>query len=145
MCPFLCADLRLQPSLQMSTIQDPRKTWLVMGAYSQFGGGCHLWARDCPLPAGSGCRPPVSLPLVGGRGKAGPQLAPLLSAPSSPLLSLNPLFCEWARFHLRLELFGESSLSLSPVFSFWLSHSLGCHVMLAPSDCLQGIQAWSLP
>ena len=39
---------------------------------------------------------------------------------------LNPLFCEWARLHLRLELFmGKFSLSLF-FFPLWLSHSLGC-------------------
>ena len=37
---------------------------------------------------------------------------------------LNPLLCEWT---LR-----------------W-SHDLGCYLMLAPSDCPQGIRAWSLP
>ena len=28
---------------------------------------------------------------------------------------------------------------------FSLSYSLGCYLKLAPSDCPQGIQAWSLP
>ena len=60
--------------------------------------------------------------------------------------SLNPLFCELARLCLRLELFAESSLSLSYFFlSLWISHSLGCYLMLAPSDWPQGIQAQSLP
>ena len=61
--------------------------------------------------------------------------------------SLNPLFCKWARLCLRLELFmGKFSLSLSLFFfSLWLSHSLGCYLRLAPSDCPQGIQAQSLP
>ena len=36
-----------------------------LGTCSQFGGGCHLWGRDCPLPSSSGCRLPASLPLVG--------------------------------------------------------------------------------
>ena len=35
----------------------------------------------------------------------------------------------------------ESSL----VFSPWLSHSLGFYLRLAPSDCPQGIRAWSPP
>ena len=53
-CLLWGADLRLQPSWQMSTIQDPR--WLATGTCSQFGGRCHLWGRDCgsPLPSGSG-------------------------------------------------------------------------------------------
>ena len=61
--------------------------------------------------------------------------------------SLNSLFWEWARLPLRLELFvGKFSLSLSDFFfSLWLSHSLSCYLTLAPSDCPQGIQAWSLP
>ena len=57
--------------------------------------------------------------------------------------SLNPLFCEQARLHLMLELYIGS---FSHFFlSLWLSHSLGCYLMLAPSDCPQGIQVWSLP
>ena len=32
-----------------------------------------LWGQNCPLPSGSGCRLPASLPLVGGW--AGPQPA----------------------------------------------------------------------
>ena len=31
---------------------------------AQFGRGCRLWGRDCPLPSGSGCHPPTSLPPV---------------------------------------------------------------------------------
>ena len=58
--------------------------------------------------------------------------------------SLNPLFCEWARLCLRLELFmGKFSLSFLP--SLWLSHSLGYYLTLAPSDYPQGIQAQFLP
>ena len=37
------ADLRLQPSWRMSTIQHPRRTWLATGISSQFGGRCPLW------------------------------------------------------------------------------------------------------
>ena len=44
----------------------------------------------------------------------------------------------------RLSFAQESSLSLSLFLSLWLCHSLGCYLMLAPSDCPQGIQAWSL-
>ena len=56
--------------------------------------------------------------------------------------SLSPLFCELARLYLRA--FHGKVLSLS-LFSLWLSHNLGCYLTLAPSDCPQGIQAWSLP
>ena len=59
---------------------------------------------------------------------------------------LNLLFCEQVQLCLRLELFvGNFSLSLFFPLSLWLSHSLGCCLTLAPSDCHQGIQAWSLP
>ena len=62
---------------------------------------------------------------------------------------LSPLFCEQAQQCLRLELFaGKFSLSLSSVFfssSLCLSHSLGCYLTLAPSDCPQGIRSQSLP
>ena len=59
--------------------------------------------------------------------------------------SLNPLFYEQARLHLRLELCsGKLSLSFFPL-SLWLSHSLGCYLTLATSDCPQGIQSRSLP
>ena len=57
--------------------------------------------------------------------------------------SLSPLFCEQARQCLTLELF-ERNFSLFCI-SLWLSHSLCCDVTLAPSDGLQGVQAWSLP
>ena len=46
------------------------------------------------------------------------------------------------KFSLSLSL----SLSLSPPLSpLWLFYSLCCYLTLAPSDCLQGIQALSLP
>ena len=57
-----------------------------LGACSQFGTGCHLWGQVCPLPSGSGCCPPASLPLVGD-GLVRSQLALLW-------YSLSPLFCE---------------------------------------------------
>ena len=143
-CLLSEAHLRLRPSWQMSTVQDPRKTWLAVGACSQFGGGCRLWGQDCPSPSGSGCRLPASLP-PGGDGPVCSQLDLLW-------YSLIPLFYEQAQLCLRLELFRESSLSLSFFLFFffffcclWLSHSLGCYLTLAPSDCPQGIQARSLP
>ena len=104
-CLLSEAHLRLRPSWQMSTVQDPRKTWLAVGACSQFGGGCRLWGQDCPSPSGSGCRLPASLP-PGGDGPVCSQLDLLW-------YSLIPLFYEQAQLCLRLELFRESSLSLS--------------------------------
>ena len=62
--------------------------------------------------------------------------------------SLSPLFCEQAR--LRVSAFARKVL-LAPLLgkcfyflSLWLSHNLGCYLMLAPSVCPQGIQAWYL-
>ena len=124
----------------MSTVQDPRKTWLATGSLLL------VWQRMPSLG--------LSLPLAfqlwllparlssSGWGWASPQpLALLWNA-------LSPLFCEWGLQCLRLELFvGTFSLSLSLFFSslsLWLAHSLGCYSTLAPSDCPQGIQAQSL-
>ena len=64
----------------------------------------YLWGRDCPLPSGSGCCPPASLPLGSGEVLVHSWLALLW-------YSLSPLFCEQARLGLRLELFtGKFSL-----------------------------------
>ena len=38
-----------------------------------------LWGRDCPLPSGSGCRLPVSLPPVGGGACTQPTSSPIHS------------------------------------------------------------------
>ena len=79
----------------------------------------------------------LSLWLQRGEGLVHTQLALLW-------YSLNPLFCEWTRLCLRA--FSRKVLSLSLfIFPLGLSHSLGCYLMLAPSDCPQGIQAWSPP
>ena len=64
MCLLWGADLWLQPSWQMSTVQDPRKTCLATG------GLLTVWWRMLSLGprlalTGSGCCPPASLPLVG--------------------------------------------------------------------------------
>ena len=50
--------------------------------------------------------------------------------------SLSPLFCErdWQCLRLRL-VAGEFSFFIP--LSLWLSHSLGCYLMLVPSDCPQ--------
>ena len=90
----------------MSTVQDPRKTWLALQTCLQFDGGCHLWGRVCSFPSGSGWHPPASLPLAGDE--------PVCNRLALLWYSLSPLFCEWARQCLRLELFtGKYSLSLS--------------------------------
>ena len=91
-------------------------------------------AEIAPSPSSSGCYPPASLLLA----RDGPISSWLVLL----WYSLSPLFCEWARQCLRLELFmGKFSLSLSlSIYLFiflplWLSHSLYCYLMLAPSDC----------
>ena len=53
---------------------------------------------------------------------------------------LNPLFCECARLHIRA-FCGKEFFILSGDPMVWGAMS----VTLAPSDCLQGIQAQSLP
>ena len=52
----------------------------------------------------------------------------MLLAPSSPLLSLNPMFRERARLHLRLEILGESSLSFFFFFLAIPQFVLLCHI-----------------
>ena len=76
MCHLWGADLWLQPSWHMSTVQDPRKTWLATGSLLTVWWRMLSLGPRLPL-TGSGCCPPASLPLVGGW--ASPQLA------SSPL------------------------------------------------------------
>ena len=123
-CLLWEAHLRLRLSWQMSTVQDPRKTWLAVGACSQFGGGCRLWGQDCPSPSGSGCRLPASLP-PGGDGLVCSQLALLW-------YSLSPLFYEQAQLCLRLELFARKfSLSLFFFFFFALSGYLTVWVAIS--------------
>ena len=82
----------------------------------QFGRGCRLWGRVCPLPSGSGWRPPAFLPLAGD-GPVHSWLAFLWSL-------LSPLFCEQAQQYFRLELF-VGKFSLFPLFFFFFSLSLG--------------------
>ena len=79
-CRLWGADLRLRPSWQMSTVQDPRKTWLAMGSLLT------VWWRMSSLglrllsPSGSGCRLPASLPPAGGWARPQPTNSPLVFA-----------------------------------------------------------------
>ena len=115
---------------QMSTIQDPRKTWLATGSLLTVWWRMPSLGLRFPLTF----RLPASLPPAGGG--TCPQLA------SSPLV-FTQFFVLWAGQVVPYSFSRESSLSLFP--SLWLSHSLGCYLTLAPSDCPQGIQAQSLP
>ena len=56
-CLLWGADLRLQPSWWMSTVQDPRKTWLATGSLLTIWWRMHLLGGDCHLPSVSGCHP----------------------------------------------------------------------------------------
>ena len=138
MCLLWGADLRLEPSWKMSTVQDPRRTWLATGIlltvwWSMPSLGLRLqqllaywlWLLHACLSAS----------VEGGGGGACKQLAssPLVFAQSFVLVAGQPL-C--------YSLSWENSLSLF-FFPLWRSHSLGYYLKLAPSDSPQGIQAWS--
>ena len=123
------------------TVQDPRKIWLATGSLLSLFEDAISGSRIAPSLLALAV---VCLPLCLQQGDG-----PVHSHLALPWYSLNLLFCEWAGLHLKLELFWESSLSLSlshpsTFLSLWVSHSLGFYLTLAPSDCPQGIQAQSL-
>ena len=130
-------DLWLQPSWLMSTVQDPRKTWLATGGLLAVWWRMPSLGPRLPLAFQLCSLPPASQPPAGGG--ASPQLA------SSPLVFAQSFVLSVGQV-VPYSFLWESSVSLF-FFSFplWLSHSLGCYLTLAPSDCLQGIQAQSLP
>ena len=131
-CLLWGADLWLRPSWQMSTLQDPRKTWLATGSLLAVWWRVPSLGPRLPL-AFRLWLPPASLPLKGD----GPVNSCWLSS------GIRSVLCSASRPGCALELFVGKSPPLS--FSPWLSHSLGCYLALAPSDCPQGIQAQSLP
>ena len=66
-------------SLWMSIVQDLRKTWLATDAsLLTVWWWMHLWSRACLSPSDCGCRPPASLPLVGGWASSQPASSPLV-------------------------------------------------------------------
>ena len=89
MCVFWGADLWLQPSRQMSTIQNPKKSWLATNPACSLVNDASLGPR---LPASSSDCP--CLPVSGPDWPVGSRLA-----------LLSPLFCERAWQCLRLGLF----------------------------------------
>ena len=100
---------RCQPS------RIPGRRSQQLGASSQFGGRCCLRAQDCgsPLPSGSGCGMPASLPLVE-EGPVSSQLALLLYL-------LNSLFS--CRPGCMLDPFAEEFFFLSGNPTVWVSSS----------------------
>ena len=54
-CLLCGANLRLWPSWQMSTVQDPRKIWLATGSLLTGWWRMLSLGWDCPLSSGSGC------------------------------------------------------------------------------------------
>ena len=97
------ADLRLQPSWQMSTAQIPRPTWLATESLLTIWWRMPLWGRDCPLPSISGCHPPASLPPA--------KEVPVPSWLALLWCSLSPLFCEKARLCFQFSQFSHSVMS----------------------------------
>ena len=87
----------------MSTIQDPRKTWLATG--SRLTVWWRMGLRWMPSPSRSDCHLPASLPPAGD--------GPVRSQLTLLWCLFNSLFCEQVWLCLRLELCRESSLSLS--------------------------------
>ena len=142
-CPVPPLGSRSQAEILLADVnhsasqEDLVSSWEPAHSFVEDAG---LWGRDCPLPSGSGCCIPASLPLAGGRGWGGMGGEAVCSQLALLWYSFSPLFCERAR----LETFA-GKFSLFSSLSLWLSHSLGCCLTLAPSDCPQGIQAWSLP
>ena len=115
-CLFWGADLWLRPAWWMSTIQNPKKSWLATKP------ACSL-VDDASLG--------LQLPLLA-------LAAPTCLSPAgdglvrSWLALLSPLFCEWAWRYLRLGLFVEL-----------LSHCLVCwEKAMAPHS---STLAWKIP
>ena len=84
MCLFSGADLWLQPSWQMSSVQDPRKAWLATGSLPAVWWRMPSLGLSFPLSS-SGC-PRSCLPALVGNG-------PVCCRPALLWYSLNPLSC----------------------------------------------------
>ena len=93
---FWGADLWLRPSWWMSTIQNPKKSWLAMTSACSLVDDTSLGPR-LPL-SGSGC---PHLPVLPGDGPICSQLA-----------LLSPLFCERAWQGLQFSLVAQLCLTL---------------------------------
>ena len=93
--------------------------------------GAEIAAAPCLLALAVAC-----LPLCLRWGREGLYAAGQLS------FGVGLILCSGSRPGIMLQPFmGKFSLFL--LFTLWRSHSLGCYLKLAPSDCPQGIQAQS--
>ena len=116
----------------MSTVQDPRKTWLATGSLLAVWWRMQSLVPRLPLAFWLWLSPAYLSASGGGEGPVRSQLA-LLWYP------LSPLFCERVRLCLRAfhGKFLSLSLSLSlSLFSLSGYPSLGCYLTLS-SDCPQ--------
>ena len=96
---------------------------------AQFGRGCHLWGQDCLLSSDFGCHPSASLLPAGEWAGLQPASSPWVFTQSFHLWAGQPV-------PFRTSLRKVLSLLPHPLFfSLWLSHNLGYHLTLAPSDC----------
>ena len=123
MCLFWGANLWLQPSRQMSTIQNPKKSWLTMKPACSLVDDASLGPRLPP----SSLAALACLSLVGD----GPVC--------SQLALLSPLFCERAWWCLT-----RSLLILMSIKSVMPSnHLILCHLLLLLSSIFPSIRVFS--
>ena len=123
----------------MSTVQDPRKTWLATGSLLT------VWWKMQSL--GLRLKQPLASWIwllhacLSASGNRGPYMA-------ADLLSFGiHSFVLWARQGAPrgIRAFLRKVFCLFVCFlSLWSSYNLGCYLTLAPSYCPQDIQAWSL-
>ena len=136
-CLLWRADLWLQPSLWMSTIQDLRKTWLA--ARSLLTVWWKMPSLELRLQQPLAFQLWLSHACLSASGEGGHER----QLTCSPWCSPNPLFYKHSRdHHVAL----ESLVGTFPPFCFCLTDDpTVCVVTLAPSDCPQGIKFQSLP
>ena len=126
MCLHWRADLRPQPSWQLSAIQDARKTWLATGSILTVWWGMplafSLWLSLSRLP--------LCLWWVEGL---------VCSRPALLCFSLNPLFCEWGKV---LSLF---FLSLAILQFGFLSHVSSLRLSSGHSSLVLTLSIQAMP
>ena len=143
MCLLWRDDLKLQPSWQMSSVQDSRKTWLATGSLLTVWWRMRVSGWDGPLLSGSSCHTHGCLSLVGGGACRQPASSALVFAQSFVLLwktmsslsgylvssaSIQKLFCgSCSAFKWSFDEFGENVVS-----PFYSSAILGPPPTLGP-------------